>query len=61
MLIFQNEGHLYGNCLFYILPIYRKFLLFQFLSSAKLTFLKNFKTGELEMGDIFDATLPPMS
>ena len=42
-LIFQNEGHLYGNCLFYILPIYCKFLLFQFLSSVNLTFLKNCK------------------
>ena len=34
-LIFQDEGHLYGNCLFYILSIYYKFLLFfQFLSSS---------------------------
>ena len=28
---FQDKGHLYGNCLFYILSIYYKCLLFQFL------------------------------
>ena len=29
--LFRNEGHLYANCLFYILSIYRKCFLFQFL------------------------------
>ena len=33
-LIFQDEGHLYGNCFFYILSIYYKFVLFHFLSSG---------------------------
>ena len=31
-LLFQDEGHLYGNCLFYILSIYCKCPLYQFLS-----------------------------
>ena len=31
---FQHEGYLYSNCLFYILTIYRKCLLFQFLSCS---------------------------
>ena len=31
-LYFRNEGHLYANCLFYILPIYYNCLLSQFLS-----------------------------
>ena len=29
--LFRDEGHLYANCLFYILSIYRKFFLFWFL------------------------------
>ena len=31
-LIFEDEGYLYDSCLFYILNIYGKCLLFQFLS-----------------------------
>ena len=31
---FRDEGHLYANCLFYILSIYRKCFLFQFLCCA---------------------------
>ena len=34
MVKFWDEGHLYSNCLFYILTIYRKCLLFQFLDCA---------------------------
>ena len=34
MLKFHGEGHLYSNCLLYILNIYRKCLLFQFLGSG---------------------------
>ena len=33
--IFQDESHLQGKFLFYILSIYRKCLLFQFLSRGK--------------------------
>ena len=33
-LLFHNEGHLYANFLFYILTIYRKYFLFQFLCCA---------------------------
>ena len=29
-LVFQDEGHLYANCLFFILTVYRIYLLFQF-------------------------------
>ena len=32
-LLFCDEGHLYANCLFYILNIYPKCLLFEFLSA----------------------------
>ena len=31
---FLDEGHLYANCLFYIVSIYRKCFLFQFLCCA---------------------------
>ena len=33
---YAEEGHLYANCLFYILTIYAKCLLFQFLSGGTL-------------------------
>ena len=33
-LLFQDEGHLHGNCLFYILFIYYKGLFLQFLSRS---------------------------
>ena len=33
-LLFQDEGHLHGNCLFYILVIYCKDLFLQFLSRS---------------------------
>ena len=31
-LLFRNEGHMYANCLFYILPFFFKHFLSQFLS-----------------------------
>ena len=34
-LLFQDEGRFYGNFLFYILSIYCKCLLFQFLSRGR--------------------------
>ena len=33
-LIFRDEGHLYANGLFYILTIYPKLILFQYLSGG---------------------------
>ena len=30
--IFRDEGHLYANFCFFILPIYRKYLFFKFLT-----------------------------
>ena len=34
MFAFREKGHLYANCLFYILIIYCKYILFRFLSGG---------------------------
>ena len=53
-LFFPDERHLYANCLFYILTIYAKCLLFQFVSGgilmhiAILTGVQNGSTGLLK-------------
>ena len=50
MLEFHDEGHLYSNCLFYILTIYHKCLLFQFLGSLicmQIPFLTEVQNGRL--------------
>ena len=49
-LIFQDEGHLYGNCLFYILTIYRECFLFQFLgygTRMHVSILTGFQNGQI--------------
>ena len=50
MLEFHDEGHLYSNCLFYILTIYHKCLRFQFLGSLicmQIPFLTEIQNGRI--------------
>ena len=53
-LTFRDEGHLYVNCLFYILIIYRKCLLFQLLGCGirPKGRISGCKTGDTLLGNV---------